>query len=188
MRLPRYRVRTLLIAVGVLAVLLAGGLECLRLRRLSAKYRYIAWAIGNDVRSYLGNLARMETMLRRLRDSAQAEGSHLSEEDRAYLIELPVSIERTQASIAASANIVQIYEHAAAHPWEAPPEIIPPHGNVRNSPIVQRFLSGPPAPRPPTPAEFLPRPDASPPPPPPPAPRGPSPPQGQVSSRTDSPP
>jgi hypothetical protein len=54
MRLPRYRVRTLLVAIGVLAMLLGAHHEYLRLSRLSTKYRYIARAIGNDVQSGLG--------------------------------------------------------------------------------------------------------------------------------------
>jgi hypothetical protein len=173
MRLPRCRVRTLLIAIGVLAVLLAGGLECLRLRRLSAKYRYIAWAIGNDVQAGLGSLASMETTLRRLRGSTQADRRRLSDDEREALVELPIRIEQSEALIAASANIVQIYEHAASHPWEATPEIVNPHGNVRNAPIVQRFLTTPPAPPPPKPPEFSRPPDDSPPPAPPPPPRSP---------------
>jgi hypothetical protein len=160
----------LLVAVALAAVSLAIGLECLRLRRLSAKYRYIAWAIGNDVRSGLISLVDKETILRRLKASTQAEGHVLSDDERAALVELPIGIEQSEAFIAASANLVQLFEHAAAHPWEAPPEIVEPNGGVRNAPIVQRFLTTPAAPPPSKPPEFTTPTDDSPPPPPPPPP------------------
>jgi hypothetical protein len=176
MRLPRYRLRTLLLVVGGLAVLLAGGLECRRLKRLSDKYRYIAWAMGNDVRSGLANLSSMEKALAPFKRLSNAERARLSDEDRALLIELPIAIEMHQASIAASANLVLIYEHAASHPWEALPELAMPTMNsalLGRIPVVQRFLAGPPAPAPPRPPEFSPQSDVPPeplPPPPPPLP------------------
>jgi hypothetical protein len=171
MRLPRYRVRTLLIVVIVLAVLLGGSLEFLRLNRLSRRYRYIASAHGNDVRSDLGQLGRLKPMYQKLRASSDASGGRLTEAERAQLAELALTIDQLHADIAMRANLVQVYEHAARHPWEAPPQVVNPISNpswaVEKEPLIQRFL-GPPTPSPPMPPEFATKPDPSPPPPPPP--------------------
>jgi hypothetical protein len=173
MHLTRYRVRTLLIAVGVLALLLGGGQESVRLMRLSRRYRYIAWAHGNDVRSGLGNLARLKPMYLKLRASSDANGGRLTDAERARLDELTLTISQLHSDIAMNANLVQSYEHAATHPWEAPPQVVIPISNpgwpVEKEPIIQRFLALP-TPPPSIPPEFAPKPDPSPPPPPPPPP------------------
>jgi hypothetical protein len=55
------------------------------------------------------------------------------------------------AEIAANANLVQIYEHAANHPWESPPLISEAIDGVENAPIPKRLLTNPPPPEPPAP-------------------------------------
>ena len=177
MRLPRYRVRTLLIAIGVLAMLLGARHEYLRLSRLSTKYRYIAWAIGNDVQSGLGQAKRLRAMRERLKASAVAKGGEMSDADRAQFDELAMTIAPMNMFATSSVNIVRIYEHAASHPWEDPPQIAPPDPGPfwtgEEEPLVQRFL-GPPKPAPVVPPEFATPPNTSPSPPPPTAPESPS--------------
>lgn len=184
MRLPSARVRTALVLVATLAVLLGGGMEFVRLRRLAAKYRYIAWAVGNDVQSHLGNLDRADKRLQKLK-ARQQSGPPITEDERLELIELPLAVELGQARVAASVNLLQLYEHAASHPWEAEPaQVAPHHPGLRNLPIVRRLVGAPP-PRPPIPPEFAPKPDAYPPkpspPPPAPQPRPPADPTGTAN-------
>jgi hypothetical protein len=155
MRLPRYRVRTLLISVGVMAVLLGGGLEYLRLKRLSERYRYLAWGYGENVRSNLQGLAQLKPRLQKLRRSADA--------DAARLEALALKIRSLQAEVALNANLVQIYEHAARHPWEKSPQVAEATSSPERFPIVQRFLTGPAAPPPPGPGDPSPPPVAGPP-------------------------
>lgn len=178
MRLRPVRVRTTLILMATLAALIAGGMEFVRLRRSAAKYRYIAWAVGNDVRSYLGNLTRAEARLQQFRTLKQSRGP-LSEDERLEWIELPLAVELGQARVAAAVNLLQLYEHAASHPWEDEPiQVVPHHPDPGNLPIVRRLVGAPPA-KPPVPPDFAPNPEASPPkplpPPPAPAPRSPGP-------------
>lgn len=178
MRLRPVRVRTMLILMATLAALIAGGMEFVRLRRLAAKYRYIAWAAGNDVQSYLGNLTRAEARLRQLGALKEARGP-LSEDERLELIELPIAVEFGRARVAASVNMLQLYDHAASHPWEDEPVQVPPHHpDPGNLPIVRRLVGAPPT-KPPVPPEFAPKADPSPPrplpPPPAPMPRPPGP-------------
>jgi hypothetical protein len=75
MRLPRFRVRTLLIAVGILAVLMGGGLEYLRLRRSSKWYRHRAWCYGENARMRLRSLAALKPELERLKESGGITGN-----------------------------------------------------------------------------------------------------------------
>jgi hypothetical protein len=167
MRLPRFRVRTLLIAIGVLAVLLGGRHEYLSLSRLSTKYRYIAWAIGNDVQSGLGQAKRMRKLREQLKASIDAKGGPMSDADRALFDELTMNLAKWNMFTTASVNLVRVYEHAAGHPWEDPPQIAPPapgsNWTGESEPLIQRFL-GPPKPAPPIPPEFVTPPDTSPPP------------------------
>ncbi|OJW05473.1 MAG: hypothetical protein BGO49_01875 [Planctomycetales bacterium 71-10] len=178
MRLRPVRVRTILILMATLAIAIGGGIEFVRLRRLAAKYRYIAWAVGNDVRSHLGNLTRAEARLQQL-TALKDSGGPISEDERLELIELPIAVELGRARVAAVVNLLQLYEHAASHPWEDEPAQVPPHHpDPGNLPIVRRLVGAPPA-KPPVPPEFAPKPEASPPkplpPPPAPAPRPPDP-------------
>jgi hypothetical protein len=177
-RLYPVRVRTTLILVAALAALIAGGMEFVRLRRLAAKYRYIAWAVGNDVQSYLGNLSRAESRLQQLKVRKDS-GGPITEDERLELIELPIAVELGRARVAASVNLLQLYEHAAGHPWEDEPVQVPPHHpDPGNLPIVRRLVGAPPT-KPPVPPDFEPKPEASPPkplpPPPAPEPRPPGP-------------
>jgi hypothetical protein len=162
MRLPRFRVRTLLISIAVFAVLLGGGLEYLRLKRLSERYSYLARAYAGNVRMRAHDFARLKPKLQKLKESPDA--------DHVQLELHGITCEWLQAQIAANANIVQIYEHAAAHPWETPPPFAEAlNRGVENLPIVRNILTYPPAP----PAPWLTAPSASTPL----APRSPSPPQ-----------
>lgn len=163
MRLHRYRVRTLLAAVALVAVVLGVGLESVRLKRLSNKYRYIAHAFGENARGSLGQLGRVRPIFEKMQGSPDA--------DRAKLIEYAHMIQWLEADVAANVNLVQIYEHAASHPWEAPPKGLAVTRGLDRDPLVRRFL-GPPPPPPPTPPEFAQPTIPEPPPPPPPPPQG----------------
>jgi hypothetical protein len=130
----------MMIAVAVLAALLVAGLECRRLKRLSDKYRYLAWGYSGNVRMRLQDLTRAKLQLTRLKASPNA--------DPVRLDELGVYIELTQALIAANANLVQIYEHAADHPWETPPRSAETGKGVEDAPIPKRILTNPLPPEP----------------------------------------
>jgi hypothetical protein len=169
MRLPRFRVRALLIAVAGVAVLLGGGLEYVRLKRLSNRYRYYAWVYGGDVRKGLQTLARLKPKLRRLSESPDS--------DNVQIEVLAVTIEQLQAQLAADANLVQIYEHAASHPWEEPPQVVvgtnshpweePSQvvagtNSPEDAPLLRPFLTSPAPPAPPLPPELAPKPGGPP--------------------------
>jgi hypothetical protein len=112
-------------------------------------------------------------MYQKLSASLDSNGGRLTNTERAQLDELALAISQLHTYIAMHANLVQTYEHAANHPWEAAPQVVIPivHPGyfVEKEPIIQRFL-GPPTPPPPVPPEFAPKPDPSPLPPPPPPP------------------
>jgi hypothetical protein len=152
MRLPRVRVRTLLIAVAVLAVLLAGCLEYRRLTRLSAQYRFLAWGYGDNVRMRLRNLARAKQEMMELKEALNWDVREIQR--------VGIEIESLRADIAANANLVQIYEHAANHPWEQRPLIAEAGDSVENAPIPKRILTSPATPPPPGPPDFSARPAA----------------------------
>lgn len=135
MRLPRVRVRTVLILVAAIAILLAGSLEYRRLARLSAIYRYQAWGYGQNVRMRLQDLARAKQKLTRLDLSLSSD---VKEFER-----LEWAIQRLHADIAANANLVQIYEHAASHPWETPPRVAEANSSVEDATIPKYFLANP---------------------------------------------
>src|SRR4051794_4672546 len=103
MRLPRFRVRTMILSVAVAAALLGGGLGYARLKRLSNRYRYLAWGYGENVRMRLQDLTRVTARLKQLRGSP-------SEEDRRERQALGLTAERLRAEVAANANLVEIYE------------------------------------------------------------------------------
>jgi hypothetical protein len=138
MRLPRFCVRTLLITIAVFAVVLGGGLEYLRLKRLSERYSYSAWGYAGNVRMRVQDLSRLKPKLQKLKESPDA--------DRVQLELLYSNYYWLQAQIAENANLVQIYEHAASHPWEAPPRFAEAVDGVENSPTVRWILTNPPAP------------------------------------------
>jgi hypothetical protein len=148
MRLPRFRVRTLLIVVAVAAVLLGAGIEYLRMRRLSDRYRYYAWVYGENVRMRLQDLARLKQKWAQLRTSPNR--------DPVEVELLGVSIESIEANIAANANIVQIYEHGTDHPWETLHRPAEPFNSVVNYPIPRRYLTNAPPPKPYRPPDIFP--------------------------------
>jgi hypothetical protein len=133
MRPPRVRVRTLLITVAALALLLAGGLEVQRLSRLSQQYRNHALGYGANVRMRLLDLARAK------QEMAILEGS--PRPDAREIERVGLRMDRLRADIAANSNLVQIYEHAASHPWERPPLIAEANESVEDAPIPKRFVT-----------------------------------------------
>jgi len=67
------RARTLMIAVAVVAVGAAGWAYGARWSRLEAIYRYDAWAFGDDVRSELRRLAKLEKELADFRAAGESD-------------------------------------------------------------------------------------------------------------------
>ncbi len=144
MRRPRMRVRTLMIVVAVVALASAGWMLYVRWTRLAAIYRYTAWAYGTNVRSELQRLAKRKRELAEFRAAGKIDYKERG------LIEL--GIEQARARIAANANLVQLYEHAAAHPWEEPPVIAETgETTAEEAPIPKRLGAGPQPPAPPWP-------------------------------------
>lgn len=149
MRLPRLRVRMLLIAVALMAVMLGGSLEALRLSRLSQKYAELALGYGGNVRMRMSDLAKSDARREQLREDLAARPSENESDGRVVgIYQLMSEIRYLRADIAANANLVQIYEHAASHPWEMPPRATETTGPVETFPFP-KLISGRPPHRPP---------------------------------------
>jgi hypothetical protein len=146
--MPRFRVRTLLIALAVVAFLLGGWLEFLRLKQYSDLYKRMAWGFGGNVRLRHRDLAKAKQRLKQLMESPDA--------DPVQLELLGVKCDRLRANIAANYNIAKIYEHAATHPWETPPLVAETLENVEDWPIIKPYLTN--SPEAPLPSAFAPRP------------------------------
>ena len=142
MRLPRVRftVWRMMIAVALIAAALGGGLEYLHLKRLSDSYRDRAWAYGGNVRMSLWEIAKLKPKLAQLKQSPNP--------DQVEIELLSLAIQDMQSKVAANANLVQIFEHAASHPWETPPEFAETGKSVETASIPMRLLANPPAPEP----------------------------------------
>ena len=140
MPMPRVRLRDLMIAVAVVAALLGGGSEYRRLKRLSDRYEWLAWSYGTNLEMRLRDLAQLKSILKQLEQSPAVDPFQLDY----HRLEL----EWLRSNIAATANIVQMYEHAASHPWEAPPRITEATDDVEGAPIPRHFLTNPPRPEP----------------------------------------
>ncbi len=149
MRLTRFRIRTFLIVVAFIAACIGGGEEYFRLTKLSKRYDQIALSFSQPVAD---GLAELKTM------NSQFDTFWASPKRDEAQIELWVHrIGQKRAEVAALTNYVLIYEHAASHPWETPPQAVELNEWQANSPTVQRvaakspLLSPPSMPPPPAP-------------------------------------
>ncbi len=130
MRHIQLHVRTMMVAVAIMAILIASGFEGLRLKRLSDRYEFIAYGYRQNLRSGLQDLARLQSMLK---EAKEARVPVAAEVER-----LAISTDWARANIAANANLVQLYEHAASHPWEPAPRATEAHGHVEDAPVPKR--------------------------------------------------
>lgn len=122
MRLPRFRVRTLMLAVAVVALLVAGISAGLRLHRLSGYYR--AKAVDAGLRGYIESApgAQWEWMVREYeKDRKIFENSklpvELREEHERGLIEARVYRDRYRNVAKHYERLRLKYERAARRPW-----------------------------------------------------------------------
>jgi hypothetical protein len=136
MQLRRFRLRTLLIAVAVVALAIGGLLEHIRLKRFADYCRSRAMGHGTNVQMRRSDLASAMLGVRRLKSSPNPDGSQIE------MIYRDIELLRTK--IALEANLVRTYEHAANHPWEGVPEVIHRTDDaVELSPLVSRFPANP---------------------------------------------
>ncbi|WZO97396.1 hypothetical protein EP7_004428 [Isosphaeraceae bacterium EP7] len=132
MRLPAFRVRTLMLAVLAFAVIVGGPMEFSRLRRLSAYYRWCAEMCA-------ANAQKSDQATRRVMRQLAAANLKPGEAERLRL-DLEIFCSRT----ANEANRAAIFDHAASHPWEAVPErTAEAYGLRPDTPQVRRLLALP---------------------------------------------
>jgi hypothetical protein len=94
----------------------------------------------------LGELSMAKTKYKQLQAASNPDPMEI--EHRGLVIEW------RSAVITANANLVQIDEHLADHPWESPPLIAEVHRGVEDAPIPRRHLANPfPTPPPAPPSE-----------------------------------
>jgi hypothetical protein len=144
MKLPRVRftVRRMMMAVALIAAGLGGGLEYSHLKRLSDAYRYRAWAYGGNVQMRLREIATLKPKLAKLKQSPNP--------DKVEIELLSLAIQGLQSKVAANANLAQIFEHAASHPWETTPEFAEADKDAEKASISKRLSMPTPEPyRPP---------------------------------------
>ena len=107
MRVPGVRVRTLMLAIAVGAVLFSGVREWASQKQAAVRYRGLA---ANHYFAMIYHVQRAEGLRRRL-DSGALSAADSAETEHT----LAAMDTRREATV----RLVSIYEHMASHPWES---------------------------------------------------------------------
>lgn len=121
MRLPRFRIRTTMIVVAVVALFVWVGIEVPRRERLSQYYRAKATAVSKSEGMYR-SLSRALDWSKRIEDATSrhaARNGKLTESGAEDI--QAAAVARTEDFLAPKieyfARLKQKYEHAARYPW-----------------------------------------------------------------------
>ena len=169
---PRSSIRLLMVAVTAFAVLLGGGIEVARLRRLSAAYSQKAAAFRRDIMNIRPFIPRLEAIAR---DSAEIFARNTKDPELVKLVATPgddddsrqlaeswkILLREMQAQAqlanddllfakrreARDLTLAEKYERAARRPWLAvapdPPEPVEPVSILPPMPPLSPFAIAP---------------------------------------------
>ena len=116
MRWPRFRLRTLMIALAAVALLVWVGIEAQGLRRLSKRYQQQAlWAQGEEAAQRRIVVLKKQFILRLEAELlVQPKQRRIIEAEKMALVQ---DIARRPEGIAYFAQLKRKYERAARYPW-----------------------------------------------------------------------
>lgn len=127
MRMPRFRIRTLMIAVGVVALMAAGGIESRRLYRLSSYYRSQAATAKRAQMYRTSECVRWEMRVKERQ--AWVDRSHGEVGPDSFVRRAIAIRDKVSRQVDYWKNLKSKYERAARYPW-IPVEPDPPEPAV----------------------------------------------------------
>ena len=140
MRMPRFRIRTLLMSIALLAVLLGGFQEYRRLKELSRNYSM--QALLYNLNALTDHRKPIELQMRIPKpESPDSIGGVVTMMRRAEARETAIEIDKIQTRIFLYKNFEQIYSHAASYPWQTLPELLDPNTSLTEYPVIQGILN-----------------------------------------------